>query len=471
MKNIIFREYDIRGVVGKEFEIPQAAKLAKAIITYFKIQNPKINKVVIARDGRNHSPAIRDYIVKAITELGIDVLDIGICPTPTFYFTLFNSPVTSGLMITASHNPCEYNGIKICFNKQSVWGKQIQEIKNICFEKNFYKNKTNHTGQIEYKEMIPVYIDWLTNHFDHLKNYKINAVIDSGNATGGTVLPLLVKKMGWSNVKLLHEKLDGNFPNHEADPTNIKNMQDVAAELKNNSKMELGLGLDGDCDRMSPMTKDGYLVPGDQLLAVFSKKVLKNFPGATIVFDIKASSSLIELLKEWGAIDHICPSGHSLVKKAMLDTNAKLAGELSCHFFFNDRYFGFDDGIYSILRLFEILKESKKSLKELISIFPPKKRSPEIRIKCAESLKNNIVNHVKKVFVKKENFNNITIDGLRAESNYSWGLVRASNTQPVISLRFESKSQNGLNKIKKDFYEALKPYFNEKDLKEKIELE
>ncbi|MFH1461833.1 MAG: phosphomannomutase/phosphoglucomutase [bacterium] len=470
MKNIIFREYDIRGIVGEEFEISEATLIAKAIITYFKKENPSIKKVVIARDGRNHSPLIRNEIVNAIVNMGLDVLDLGICPTPTFYFSLFNTDVTSGLMITASHNPAQYNGIKTCLNTKSVWGKQIKEIKNICFSENFYINEINNIGKIEYLDMIPQYINWLTNHFEHLKNYDLNAVIDVGNATGGTVLPTLIQKMGWKNIKLLHETLDGNFPNHEADPTSLKNMQDVLKELKNNSRMELGLGLDGDCDRMSPMTKEGYLVPGDQLLAVFSQKVLKDFPGATIVFDIKASSSLVELLREWGGIDHICPSGHSLVKQALLDTKAKLAGELSCHFFFNDRYFGYDDGIYSILRLFEILKETGKSLSELISIFPEKQRSPEIRIDCDESEKNNIVKHVKNIFAAKKNTQNITIDGLRAQMEYGWGLVRASNTQAVICLRFESESSNGLIQVKKDFYEALKPYFNEKDLKDKIEL-
>ncbi|MBD3273439.1 phosphomannomutase, partial [Candidatus Dependentiae bacterium] len=465
-----FREYDIRGVVGKEFLIDQTYNLTKAIITYFKKNNPEIQTITVARDGRNHSELIKKQMLNAITDLGLNVLDIGICPTPTFYFSLFNTNTTSGLMITASHNPAEYNGIKICLDKKSVWGKQIQEIKNIYFEKSFFEDKTNKKGKINSLEIIPQYINWLTNHFEHLKNYDINAVIDCGNAVGGTVLPELIKKMNWKNVKLLFAELDGNFPNHEADPTVEKNMQHVKKELKDNKQIELGLGLDGDCDRMSPMTKNGYLVPGDQLLAIFAKKVLKDFPGAGIVFDIKASSSLIDLLKKWNAKDHICPSGHSLVKKALMDTKSKLAGELSCHFFFNDKYFGYDDGIYSILRLFEILKEENKSLDELIKIFPNKERSPEIRIRCKESEKNNIVNHVKSIFAKKKDSENIIIDGLRAQINNSLGLIRASNTQPVICLRFESETKEGLKKVKNDFYEALKPYFDKKELKEKIEL-
>ena len=470
MQNLIFREYDIRGIVGKEFEIEETYTMAQAIVSYFIKENPQINNIIVARDGRNSSPAIRNQVIRAITDLGIDVLDIGICPTPTFYFSLFNTDITSGLIITASHNPGDYNGIKICLDKKSVWGKQIQEIKEICQNKKFCINKSGKTGSVKYSNIIPAYIDWLADHFKHLQNYNIGAVIDCGNATGGTVLPALIKKMNWKNVTLLFEKLDGNFPNHQADPTNIKNMLDVIKELKTKTNLELGLGLDGDCDRMSPVTKSGYLVPGDQLLSVFAQRVLKDFPGATIVFDIKASSSLIELLQKWGAKDHICPSGHSLVKKALLDTNAKLAGELSCHFFFNDRYFGYDDGIYSILRLFEILKETGKTLDELISIFPEKERSPEIRIKCNESEKQEIVSNIKNIFAARTDTKNITIDGLRAESKDGWGLVRASNTQPVISLRFESDSKEGLKNIKQDFFNSLKNYFDPKELKDKIEL-
>ncbi|MBU4269258.1 phosphomannomutase/phosphoglucomutase [Candidatus Dependentiae bacterium] len=470
MKNVIFREYDIRGIVGEEFEINESYLLTKAIISYLKVKQPDLKSIVVARDGRNHSPAIKDQVINAAKDMGINVLDIGICPTPVFYFSLFNTDVTSGLMITASHNPAQYNGMKICLNKKSVWGKEIQEIKNICDSQNFFENKDNKICKITYKNIIPEYIGWLAQNFEHLKNYDINAVIDCGNAAGGTVIPDLIKTMNWKNVKPIFENLDGNFPNHEADPTNIKNMQTVFNLLKTDSNLELGIGLDGDCDRMDPMTKSGYLVPGDQLLAIFSEKVLKDFPGATIVFDVKASSSLIELLKKWGAIDHICPSGHSLIKDALFKTNAKLAGELSCHFFFNDRYFGYDDGIYSILRLFEILKENNKNLDDLIKIFPNKERSAEIRISCKESEKEQIVSHVKNIFAAKKDINNITIDGLRSEGKNGWGLIRASNTQPAICLRFESNTKVGLKNVKKEFYNALVPYFNSKELKEKIEL-
>ncbi len=470
MKSQIFREYDIRGIVKEEFEIEETYNLSKAIITYFKQKNPQTKSIIIGRDGRHHSLPIQEKMMQAATDLGLDVVDIGLCPTPTFYFSLFNTQTPSGMIITASHNPSEYNGIKICLDKRTVWGQQIQEIRKIYENQNFYKNETNKKGSIQTYDVLTEYIEWLVDHFKHLKNINIPAVIDCGNGTAGTVFPRLIKKMNWKNIKLLYQDVDGDFPNHPADPTVLKNMLDVKKELENNSTLQVGLGLDGDCDRMNPMTKSGYLVPGDQLLALYSQKVLKDYPGATIVFDIKASSSLIELLKSWGAIDHICPSGHSLVKEAMLKSGAKLAGELSCHFFFNDRYFGYDDGIYAAFRLIEILHETKKDLDELIKIFPEKNRSPEIRMTCSESNKKEIVQNVKNIFAARKDSNLITIDGVRAQMNYGWGLVRASNTQPVICLRFESDSKDGLKKVKQDFYTALKPYFDETKLKEQIEL-
>ncbi|MBD3231268.1 phosphomannomutase [Candidatus Dependentiae bacterium] len=468
MKTSIFREYDIRGIVGKELEISKVYNLAKAIITYFKKQNPELNTIILAKDGRTHSPIIQKYVINAAQDLGINVIDIETCPTPVFYYAIFNLETSVGMIITASHNPKEYNGIKICQNKRPVWGKQIQEIRKIYETKNFIKNKLNKKGIIKKYNIINDYINFLCSHFSHLKNKSLNAVIDCANGTAGTIFPQLIKKMNLKNIKLLYSEVNGNFPNHPADPTVFENMQDVYKELKNISSLNVGIGLDGDCDRMNPITKSGVLVPGDQLLAIFSKKILIDFPNAAIVFDIKSSSSLIELLKAWGAQDCICPSGHSLVKEAMLKNNAKLAGELSCHFFFNDRYFGYDDGIYACLRLFEILDESKQDLDELIKIFPQKYRSPEIRLSCPEENKKIIVETVKNFFTTKHDTKTIIIDGIRAQTNYGWGLIRASNTQPVICLRFESDTANGLKNIKQDFYNIIKNYFDEKKLREQI---
>ncbi|MCK4265317.1 phosphomannomutase/phosphoglucomutase [Candidatus Babeliales bacterium] len=468
MNQNIFREYDIRGIVDKEFDIEETYLLTKGILSYFLQKNPKTSKVILGYDGRIHSHAIKENAIKAITELGINVVDIGLCPTPVFYYSLFNSSVNSGIMITASHNPKEYNGIKICLDKKMVWGNQIQEVKQLIQNKNFAP--TSHAnGSVSTFDATSEYINWIENNFKHLKNIKVNAAIDCGNAVSSTVVPRLIEQMGWKNIKILCEEIDGTFPNHQADPTTLKNMQCVLNELKSNPSLKLGLGLDGDADRMNPMTQSGYLVPGDKLLSIYSQQVLEKNPGAAVVFDIKSSLGLIEALKALGAKGCIAPSGHSLIKEAMVENNALLAGELSCHFFFKDRYFGYDDGIYAMVRLFEILHTTKKSLEELLKAFPKKVSSNEIRISCKEEDKKEIINSVKKFFASKKCKEIITIDGIRAQMDYGWGLARASNTQSVISLRFESDDKNNLEKIKEDFLQALKPYFDEIKLKNEFE--
>ena len=246
-------------------------------------------------------------------------------------------------------------------------------------------------------------------------------------------------------------------------------MQALKKELATKN-FDFGAGLDGDCDRMAPMTKKGFLVPGDQLLALFSQQILQNHPGAAVVFDIKSSSGLSELLHKWGGRPCMSATGHALVKQEMKKNNALLAGELSCHFMFKDRHFGFDDGIYALLRLFEIVQKSGKTLQELVNIFPKKFSSPEYRISCDDTAKWDIVDEVKNRFVNQAGVEVLTIDGVRAEMEHGWGIVRASNTQPALSMRFEADSKDGLCLVKKDFFEALEPYFDGERLKKEMEL-
>ncbi len=460
MQPNIFREYDIRGIFGKEFMLEETYDLAKAIVSYFLQKDPSTKTIIVAMDGRTHSPAIKKKFVAAITDMGLNVIDIGLCPTPTFYFSLFTHKVgKSGIMITASHNPKEYNGFKICLNRNALWGKEIQKIKEIYQNKDFHKNTEDKKGIVEEYDALNAYINDLVKRFDHLKNFSLPFIIDCGNGTAGTVLPQIIKLMNWENVKLLFEKVDGNFPHHEADPTTIENMQEVLKYIKTHPEIELGIGFDGDCDRMNPITKYCFLVPGDKLLALYSKHVIEENPNAAIVFDIKSSDGLIELLEKWGAKPVIAPSGHSLIKDAMKKNNALLAGELSCHFFFKDRYFGYDDGIYAMMRLLEILEKEKKPLCSLLEMFPKKISSPEIRTPCKEEEKAQIIESVRKYFSKKEDVVKIIdIDGIRAHMKYGWGIARSSNTQPVISIRFESDTEERMKKIKEDFSQALKPY-------------
>ena len=461
MKETIFREYDIRGIVDEELYIDQVYDLGRAIAYYLKQHNPNFNVIALGIDGRTHSPQIKDELSRAFIDSGINVAFLGVCPTPALYFSLFTLDVDGGLMVTASHNGPEYNGIKLCLGTTAVWGKELQVIKKMYQEKKRIE-ATRSATQTEFPIVTP-YVAWLVDHFWHLKNIKLSFVIDCGNGTAGTVFPELIRKMQWDNVKLMYEEVDGTFPHHQADPTVAQNMADLKRALAIEDA-SFGIGLDGDCDRMAAMTKKGELIPGDKLLAVFAEKVLAQHPGAGIVFDIKSSSGLIELLERWGAQLIMSPSGHSIIKDMMLKHNALLGGELSGHFFFKDRNFGYDDGIYAALRLIEILFASGKSLEELVSVFPKKQSSQEFRLFCPDEKKQEIVEQIKQELAKRSDASLITIDGVRATFPFGWGIVRASNTQAALSMRFESDTHKGLAQVIDIFYELLKPYVDAKEL-------
>lgn len=482
MLDVIFREYDIRGKVGSELLIDQVYDLTRAILYYLKQQKPTVHTIAVGMDGRVHSREIKDEMCRAIQDSGFDVLFVGMCPSPVLYFALHTIPtVDAGLMITASHNPKEYNGIKICLGKETIWGAQIQEIKKLYKEKK--KIDAPIAGTYEDLDLIPIYIDWLAKHFDHLVGMNLAAVVDCANAAGGTVLPALVKRMQWQNITLLYPEVDGNYPNHEADPTVEENMADLKAILCGQALLRqgfegrdqsdgtglrpaIGIGLDGDCDRMAAMTRQGFLVPGDLLLAIFAQQVVQAHPGAAVVFDIKSSSGLIELLNKWHAKPILSATGHSYIKQAMKKNNAVLGGELSCHFFFHDRYFGYDDGIYAMMRLFEILTASGKTLEQLLMVFPKKFSSREFRVPCREEDKKSIIGAVHDFFAQRKDAKLVTIDGVRVDMPEGWGIVRASNTQPVMSMRFESDSPQGLQVVKQLFIDALAPYYTGSQLDE-----
>jgi len=466
MKDTVFRKYDIRGKVGSDLDIQRMYDLGRALAYYFKERNPLIRTVAIGMDGRNHSLAIRQEISKAFMDSGLDVSFIGVCPSPALYFAMFTRPFDAGIMVTASHNPKEYNGLKLCLGKEMLWGEEVQKIK--CYFKEGKKIESNRVGKYDESPIIEPYIDFLKDHFKHLIGMKLSAIVDCGNGAGGTVLPLLIEKMGWKNVTVLFEEVDGNYPNHEADPVVAENMSFVKQALKT-VDAEVGIGLDGDADRMAAMTKEGQLISGDVLLAIYAEPLLKANPGSSIVFDIKASQGLAELVEQWGGKLIMSPSGHSIIKKNMDENDSVLAGELSCHFFFSDRYFGFDDALYAMMRLFEIMVASKQSLSQLVSVFPQKISSPEMRIKCSDKNKHHVIEDAKSLFIARDDVTVITIDGVRAIMDYGWGILRVSNTQPVLSLRIESDTQEGFKKVKEDFYKVLEPHFDQAFLKREFD--
>lgn len=457
-QDIIFREYDIRGVVGKEFNIEDSYEIACAIAAYFLEKDATIRTIALGADGRVHSPAIKQQICKALLERGFNIIDIGTCTTPIMYFTMYTAPIDAGLMITASHNPGEYNGIKLCRGKFSVFGQEIKKIRDLYTNKQF-PAITEQAGSYQKVNMIARYIDYLVQLFPHLVGADLHVIIDCGNGAAGTVLPLLLKQMQWHHVQLLYPEVDGTYPNHIADPTVEKYMQDLKAEILK-SHVHLGVGLDGDCDRMAPMTKSGQLVKGDQLLTIYSQKILEQYPGSSVVFDISSSRALLDVIRKWGGIPVLSATGCVHVKQKMNETGALIGGEISCHTCFKERYFGFDDGIYSMMRLFELLQMTGRSLDEWLTELPQPFSSPLYRLACERTLCFKIINAIQENLSQRPDIELFSIDGLRIHFPYGWAIVRASNTEPVISMRFEGNTPEDLHRLKQEFYEMISPYFD-----------
>lgn len=452
MLDVVFREYDIRGKVDSELPVEDGYALGLAIAYYFKKYAPQARSVALCMDGRTHSPALKDQVERGLIDSGFDVYFIGLGPTPMLYYSSYVLPVDAGLMITASHNPKEYNGVKIVLNKESVHGAQIREIRDM------YKAGLHVIPQAPGKRIdepfAERYCAYLVSLFPHLKGSEIAVTVDCGNGAAGAVLPILIDMMRWKKVQLLFGEVDGTYPNHEADPSVEHNMQSLREHLKTDGS-DFGVGLDGDCDRMAAMTKQGQLLLGDQLLALFAVHVLKQNPGSCVVADVNASQVLLDVVQAHGGTTILSPSGAANIKERIKQHNALLGGELSCHLFFSDRYLGYDDGMYAMMRLMELVAQSGKTLQELFSTFPKKCSSPAVRIPVPEEQKQAIVAAVHELLKKRNDVHILTVDGIRVTMPYGWGIIRASNTQPMISMRFESDTLQGLQQVQEDFAVAL----------------
>jgi len=468
MDKQIFREYDIRGKVGSEFDLTQVYALARAIAVHILHKSPDAKKIVVAMDGRAHSLQIKKSLCRALIDSGFDVIFIGVCPTPVMYFSLHQLKVDAGIMITASHNGPEYNGLKMNLGTTSIWGADIQKIRVLYEQRVVVENVRSRGHEIEHS-MIDRYVDWLANHFSHLQGSDYSMVFDCANGAAGAVVPQLIEKMNWKCAELLYPEVDGTFPNHEANPVVEKNARDLCNAVAA-VEADIGFGFDGDADRMAPVTAEGRLIAGDQLLVLYARSVLDTHPHASIIYDIKCSQIVPDLVARACGTAHVSPSGHSIIKAAIQKHHAALAGELSCHFFFADRYFGYDDGIYAALRLLEIVQESHKTLDELVSELPETFATSEMRFLCAERVKENVVSGAQHYFSQKKIRDISLVDGVRVSTDDGWGIVRASNTQSVICVRCESSTPEGLNRVKKDFYAALVPFFEKDFLNEKMEL-
>jgi len=441
MKEQIFREYDIRGIYGTELTDENAYLIGKAFISLIKKDTDKEpKKLSIGMDARLHSEKLKRSLIKGITESGVNVIDLGMCPTPLQYFSLFRLPLDGGIMITGSHNPPEYNGFKLSIGKETIFGEKIKLLRKIILDKDFITNEKR--GTVETYDIIEDYKNFMIDQFSSFEGIKL--VIDSGNGVAGLVAPEIFKKLGAELIELFSEP-DGRFPNHHPDPVVLENIQ-ILRDTVLKEKAHIGIGYDGDADRLGVIDENGNVVWGDQLMIIFARDVLSKNPHAKIIGEVKCSQIMYEEIKNMGGIPIMWKTGHSLIKKKMKEENALLAGEMSGHIFFNDRYFGYDDAIYASLRLVDIMKRNCKpyGLSQLLKGIKSCHISPEIRINCPDDKKFIIVEKIKEHFNKYEC---ITIDGVRINFPKGWALLRASNTQPVLVLRFEAETEEALKEM------------------------
>ena len=435
----IFREYDIRGIVGKELYDADARAIARAFGTY--VQRHGRKTLAVGRDVRLTSDRFAELVLEGLTSTGCDVIDIGIVPTPLLYFSLHNLPVDGGVMITASHNPSEYNGFKLCLGTASVYGQEVQKILSMIQQEDFVTGRGSVTGA---NDIIHRYMRYVTEHIRLQKS--VRAVIDCGNATASLVAPQLVKALGCTVTELYCEP-DGRFPNHHPDPTDPKNLVDLIAAVKR-EKAQVGLAFDGDSDRLGVIDDQGNILWGDQLMMVFSRDILARRPGGTIIFEVKCSKNLEGDIRKHGGNPLMWKAGHSLIKSKMKEIGAVMAGEMSGHLFFADEYFGYDDALYSAARMLRILSETDQPLSTFLKDVPKTYSTPELRVECPDNKKFGVVNEVKEYYRTRHPI--IDVDGVRVNFGDGWGLVRASNTQPALVLRFEADTEERLAQIRTD---------------------
>ena len=441
----IFREYDIRGIVPNQINEDSIKAIAHAIAN--KCHDEKVNELALGRDGRLSGNEILLVLSKQLRLLGINIVNVGMVTSPLLYFAAKKLKSKSGVMITGSHNPKNYNGFKIVINDSPVSGTEIL---------NLISNKRNHSkdsGSEIFKEnLMDEYIAEVTSQTTQ-NSKKIKVVVDCGNGSAGKIGPKLMRALGYEVVELFCE-IDGNFPNHHPDPGKVENLQDLIKAVEKEGA-DIGIAFDGDGDRLGVISNLGEIIYPDQLMMIFSKAVLEKNKGREIVFDVKCTNLLAEIISEAGGMPVMSPTGHFHIKNTLKKTNAPLAGEMSGHIFFNDEWYGFDDGHYSAFRLIEIIKNSESSIGALFNELPKAYSTPEININIDEDKKFKIVED----FVSQSEFGEgekITIDGLRVNFDDGWGLLRASNTTPKLVLRFEANSHERLKEIQNMFLNQLK---------------
>ena len=441
----IFREYDIRGKVDEDFPHDIVVKLGKAFGTFISRQGSK--ELGLSGDVRLTTPNLIQSFKKGVLSTGTDVINLGIAPTPVNYYSMFKLGIGAAVQITGSHNPPEYNGFKMSQNRKPVFGKDIQTLYQLMKNNDFEigeGTETRYNILDNYKKMI-------------LENIKIskpmNIVMDCGNAAGAINAPIIFKELG-VNVKELFCDVDGTFPNHHPDPTIEQNLRYLIDEMKN-GKYDCGIAFDGDADRIGVVDENGKVIWADQLMAIFLPDIIEE--GDDILFDVKCSQALEEMIVKYGGNPVMWKTGHSLIKQKMTELGSKLGGEMSGHIFFSDRYYGYDDGIYVAARLVELLSNTEKTLSQLKAKIPLYYSTPEIRL-AIENDEKKFKMTEKAVNYFSKNYDCSTIDGVRIQFDDGWGLIRSSNTQPVIVCRFEANSEKRRDQIKKIVLDKLNKF-------------
>ncbi len=438
----IFREYDIRGIYPDEINEASISHIAKAIS--IKCNQEDVSEICIGRDGRNSGESLLNALEKSLSYFGINVKNIGLVTTPLLYFAAKKNKSKSGVMITGSHNPKNYNGVKLIINDKPISGSEIYKLINQS------KNQSDCAGKILKVDIKDIYIKEVINNIKIKGEEKLKVVIDCGNGAAGCIAPRLYRELGCEVVELFTE-IDGNFPNHHPDPGKLENLSYLINKVKS-TKADLGLAFDGDGDRVGLVSNKGDVVFPDKIMMILSQDILSKKKGC-IIFDVKCSNALPDIIKSLNGTPIMSPTGHFHIKNAIREHNPLLAGEMSGHIFFNDKWYGFDDGHYSGARIIELILNKDKSISSMIKKLPILFSTPELNITVTEENKFQIIEE----FTKKCNLNGekITIDGLRINFKNGWGLIRASNTTPKLVLRFEGNSQRDLETIQSKFIDEL----------------
>jgi phosphomannomutase / phosphoglucomutase len=446
MNPLIFREYDIRGIAETELHDDDVYRLGQAFGTY-AIEHGATS-CPVGRDIRLSGPRIQKALTDGLLSTGLDTIDIGVVPTPVFYFSQFFLDSRAGMMVTASHNPPQYNGFKIGMEKTTIYGEEIQLLRQLMESGRFRQGR----GRLSSKDVIPAYLDTVRSKVRISKPLRVG--FDPGNGCAGVLIERL-----FSGTEVEPEYInlqpDGNFPAHVPDPTVPKYMKQLI-DLVLARGFDCGIGFDGDSDRIGAIDNNGKSVYGDRLLGICATEVIRKHPGAKIVFEVKCSQGLVEYLERIGGTPLMWKTGHSLIKAKMKEEGALLAGEMSGHMFFADDYYGYDDALFASLRLLSIMASTGHKLSDLAAEMPSYPTTPELRAECPDELKFRIVDEVRDYFRGK--YKVIDIDGARVVFPDGWGLIRASNTQAVLVLRFEAKTEKQLAEIRQIFYDQLAKY-------------